>query len=54
MNFSNQYGQVYFQGYAEVWQGSLEPSGDALTVTKPMANSDGSTAGFYSYDCIAK
>ena len=51
---SNQYGQVYFQGYAEVWQGVLKPSGDQLTVTKPQVNSDGSTAGFYQYDCISK
>ncbi|OAG05276.1 uncharacterized protein CC84DRAFT_1206720 [Paraphaeosphaeria sporulosa] len=50
----NQYGQVYFQGYAEVWQGVLLPSGDQLTVTKPQVNSDGSTAGFYQYDCISK
>ncbi|KAF2114344.1 hypothetical protein BDV96DRAFT_95022 [Lophiotrema nucula] len=50
----NQYGQIYFQAYAEVWQGVLEPSGDQLTVTKPQTNSDGSTAGYYEYDCISK
>ncbi|KAF1947565.1 hypothetical protein EJ02DRAFT_333662, partial [Clathrospora elynae] len=51
---SNEYGQVYFQGYAEVWQGVLQPSGEPLIVTKPTADSNGATAGFYSYDCISK
>lgn len=50
----NEYGQIYFQGYAEVWQGVLLPSGQQLTVTKPTANSDGTTAGFYAYDCLPK
>jgi len=48
----NEFGQVYFQAYAETWMGVLKPSGDPLTVTKPMTNSDGTTAGYYAYDCI--
>ncbi|CBX99355.1 predicted protein [Plenodomus lingam JN3] len=50
---SNEFGQVYFQAYAETWQGVLQPSGQQLIVTKPMAK-DGVTEGFYSYDCIPK
>ncbi|KAH9880244.1 hypothetical protein IAQ61_000533 [Plenodomus lingam] len=49
----NEFGQVYFQAYAETWQGVLQPSGQQLIVTKPMAK-DGVTEGFYSYDCIPK
>jgi len=44
---------VYFQAYAETWSGVLLPSGQPLTVHKPMARA-GVTEGFYSYDCIAK
>lgn len=52
---SNQYGQIYFQAYAEIWEGSLQPSGQHLKIQKPMSTDDGdNTSGFYSYDCIAK
>ncbi|OAL55181.1 hypothetical protein IQ07DRAFT_499018, partial [Pyrenochaeta sp. DS3sAY3a] len=50
----NEVGQVYFQGYAEEWEGTLQPSGDNLIVTKPQTNSDGTTAGYYAYDCVPK
>lgn len=49
----NQYGQIYFQGYAEEWRGVLLPSGEQLTVWKPMV-ANGNTEGFYSYECIQK
>ncbi|KAF2825333.1 hypothetical protein CC86DRAFT_294887, partial [Ophiobolus disseminans] len=50
---SDEVGQVYFQAYAEIWRGALQPSGDLLTITKPMTI-NGETDGFYQWECTQK